>query len=95
VLVMDVSRLGMAWLRPEEVWKGRLQQLSLEWGTRPFLGVVLVFAGLVSTSMRTIGVVRDGLLPQTMSCLSKVLHVLGCQAVVVNEASVSAPEQSG
>jgi hypothetical protein len=83
LLVVDASRLGMAWLRPEEVWQGRLQQLSLDWGTRPFLGVVVVFAGLVSTSMRTTGVVRDGLPPQTMSCLSKVLYVLGCQVPTV------------
>jgi hypothetical protein len=82
----------MAWLSPEEVWLGRLQQLSLDWGTLPFLGVVVVFAGLVSTSMRITGVVRDGLPLQTMSCLSKVLHVLGRQAIAANEASASAPE---
>ena len=83
LLVVDASRLGMAWLHPEEVWPGRLQQLSLDWGTLPFLGVVVVFAGLVSTSMRTIGVVRDGLPPQTMNCLSKVLYAVGCQVPTV------------
>ena len=77
LLVVDGSRLGMAWLRPEEIWAGRLEALSPTWGTVPFLGVVVMFSGLTSTSIRAFGIMDDGLDPSIQDSLDDVLGAIG------------------
>jgi hypothetical protein len=77
LLVVDASRLGMAWLRPEEVWKGRLFALGPSWGSIPFLGVVVMFGGLTSTSIRAEGIFQDGLNSSIQGSLDHVLGAIG------------------
>ena len=76
-LVVDGSRLGMAWLRPEEIRAGRLEMIRPSWGAIPFLGVVVMFSGLTSTSIRASGIMDDGLVPSIQNSLDDVLDAIG------------------
>jgi hypothetical protein len=77
LLVVEASRLGTAWLRPEEMWRNRLTVLGPTWGSIPFLGVVVFFGGLTSTTIRAAGIFQDGLDPAVQASLDVVLLAMG------------------
>jgi hypothetical protein len=75
LLLIDASRLGMAWLRPEAVWNGLLSLSPLDWSSTPFAGIGLIFPGLQSTPMRGV-VVYPALYPASTRDLLEVLTAL-------------------
>jgi hypothetical protein len=79
LLVVEASRLGMAWNRPEVVWAGRLEHLNLDWSSIPFLGLIVMFSGLTSTTARTFGIGRDDIPEVIKPSIARVLNVLGLQ----------------
>lgn len=46
ILAVDASRLGLAWVRPDWVWRPILEQLVLDWEDIPFAGLLLTFTRL-------------------------------------------------
>lgn len=48
LLVIDASRLGMSWLRPEVAWGDRLGAIAIDWANEPFVGVAITFGGLTA-----------------------------------------------
>jgi hypothetical protein len=46
LLVVDASRLGLSWLRPETVWGSNLAHISLDWPNLPFVGLLVCFTAL-------------------------------------------------
>lgn len=77
LLVIDASRLGMAWLRPEEAWKGRLASIAPSWGEIPFLGVIVMFGGLTSNRIQAEGVFRPDLGPPLRESVNRILGAIG------------------
>ena len=48
-LVLDLSRLGVSWIRPDHVWGGRLESMGLNWDAIPFSTIAVVFSDLLRT----------------------------------------------
>ena len=46
LLIIDMTRYGIAWIRPVEFWEGTLRELVLPWEQIPFNGLVMSFTGL-------------------------------------------------
>jgi hypothetical protein len=55
----------------------RLRALGPSWGSIPFLGVVVMFGGLTSTSIRAEGIFQDGLNPSIQGSLDQVFGAIG------------------
>jgi hypothetical protein len=61
VLVVDASRLGLGWLRPDSVWAGRLEAMDLPWTELPFSAVAVVFSDLTKVGYHGSCVTRPDL----------------------------------
>jgi hypothetical protein len=78
LLVIDAARLGHAvWLRPDDVWAGRLPQLDLEWDTLPFLGVAIVLSTLTAAGFHGAAAARPGLTSNELSLFADLCRRLG------------------
>lgn len=61
VLVVDASRLGTSWLRPDAVWRARLEAMDLPWGALPFAAVAVVWSDLLQVGFHGACVTRPDL----------------------------------
>jgi hypothetical protein len=78
LLVIDGARLGHAvWLRPADVWAGRLPQLDFEWETLPFLGVAFVISSLTTVGFQGAVAPRPGLTPTERGLFNDLTERLG------------------
>jgi hypothetical protein len=78
-LVMDLSRLGMSWLRPDSVWGGRLEAMPLIWDRIPFGAIAVVFSDLTQVGFHGAQVTRPGLSSDQAGRVNEVLRHLGFQ----------------
>jgi hypothetical protein len=77
LLVIDPSRLGTSWLRPDEVWAQRLAAIPIPWDSTPFLGVAVVFSSLDRPGLHGAWVGRHGLSPAAAGKLAHFVAALG------------------
>ena len=77
VLVMDLSRLGMSWIRPDSVWGGRLEAMPLVWERIPFGAVAVIFSDLTKVGFHGAQVTRPGLSSEQAGRVNEVLGHLG------------------
>jgi hypothetical protein len=77
VLVMDLSRLGMSWIRPDSVWGGRLEAMPLVWDQIPFGAIAVVFSDLTKVGFHGAQVTRPGLSGDRAGRVAEVLRRLG------------------
>ena len=77
VLVVDASRLGMGWLRPDSVWAGRLEAMGLPWDQLPFGAVAVVFSDLTHTGYHGSCVTRPSLADSSSAKVVPTLRHLG------------------
>jgi hypothetical protein len=73
LLVVDPTRLGLSWIRPESVWLGILAQLMIDWTALPFLGLVVGFSSLDSTRFGGASIVRPDATAEELSAANQVL----------------------
>lgn len=73
LLVVDMSRAGLSWMRPEAVWPAIFARLELDWSTLPFAGVVVGFSSLTSLTMSGTYFLRPTL---TLSARRRLAHML-------------------
>lgn len=81
VLVIDASRLGLGWLRPDRVWAGRLEAMELPWASLPFGAVAVVFSDLMSPGFHGSCVARPDLPAPQAARVHQVLAHLGFEKV--------------
>jgi hypothetical protein len=74
VLLIDISRLGMGWLRPPEVWANQLANRFLPPGD--FLGLAVVASDLTGTSFTGAAVWRDDLPSEQVEAVRRVMAAL-------------------
>lgn len=73
LLVVDPTRLGLSWIRPESVWLGTLAQLMIDWTALPFLGLVVGFSSLDSTRFGGASIVRPDATAEELAAANRVL----------------------
>jgi len=76
VLVLDASRLGLSWLRPDSVWAGRLEAMGLPWESLPFVAVAVVFSDLTKVGYHGSCVAQPGLIGTSAAKLALLLQYL-------------------
>jgi len=77
VLVLDLARLGLSWIRPKEVWAGRLQAMGFNWAELPFGAVAVVFSDLTHAGFAGACVWREDLPADRAQRLEEQLRYLG------------------
>ena len=76
MLVLDASRLGLSWLRPDSVWAGRLESMELPWSELPFIAVAVVFSDLTKLGYHGSCVAQPDLASSTVAKLALLLQHL-------------------
>lgn len=51
LLLIDLSRYGIAWIRSVSLWEDALHSLDIPWEQVPFLSISLIFSELTSTDI--------------------------------------------
>jgi hypothetical protein len=77
VLVVDASRLGLGWLRPDGVWAGRLDSMGLVWDEIPFAALAVVFSDLRAAGYHGSCVTRPDMAKSSASRVGPLLRHLG------------------
>jgi hypothetical protein len=77
VLVLDLSRLGMSWIRPDKVWAGRLEAMAFNWAELPFGAIAVVFSDLTHAGFHGACVWREDLPTDRARRLVEQLAYLG------------------
>lgn len=77
LLVVDASRLGLAWVRPEWVWEQVLSSVELSWDSIPYVGLVVAFTSMESVRVSGAWILRPGASSQDQNAVLPVLHALG------------------
>jgi hypothetical protein len=77
LLVVDASRLGLAWLGADAVWPGILESLSIDWSVLPFVGLMLAFSRLDSVELGGACVHRPSASEAEVSALNEILRAFG------------------
>jgi hypothetical protein len=77
ILVVDASRLGLSWLRPESVWLRILPTLTIDWTNLPFACLLIAFTSLDSTRLGGACIVSPHTATDQYSAISEVVAALG------------------
>jgi hypothetical protein len=77
VLVLDLARLGLSWIRPKEVWAGRLEAMGFNWTQLPFGAIAVVFSDLTHAGFQGASVWREDLPTERARPLEELLAHLG------------------
>jgi hypothetical protein len=77
LLVLDASRLGLSWLRPERIWAQMLPTMDLPWDTMPFIGLLITFTSLNTLGLNGAYILRQGLAADQQAALTDITAALG------------------
>jgi hypothetical protein len=77
LLVLDASRLGLSWLRPERIWAQMLPTIDLPWDTMPFTGVLISFTSLNTLRLNGAYILRRDLPADQQAALTDITTALG------------------
>jgi len=76
IIVVDVSRLGLAWMRPSVVWAESLGQTILQPVT-PFIGLAVIGSDLLSLNVGGAAVLSAGISEDTNRVARQMLDAIG------------------
>jgi hypothetical protein len=77
LLVLDASRLGLSWLRPESVWGPMLARLELDWAEIPFVGFMLCFTSLSTLHVGGVLIKRPDIEARQSQAIDAISQVFG------------------
>jgi hypothetical protein len=81
VLMVDMSRVGLSWLRPEGVWATVLKDLIVDWSGLPFVALMVAFTSLDSTYFGGAWAIRPDATEAERQDLDEAARVLGLRVV--------------
>ena len=58
MLMIDISRYGISWIRPTQYWASTLESLDLDWSRIPFISISILLSELTTTELN-IGTVKN------------------------------------
>jgi len=84
LLIVDMTRYGIAWIRSIEYWQGTLQALDLPWAQIPYNGIAMSFTALDHRDLNIAFLVNPSVAANEAQNVKNIVRILSTFEVSTN-----------